>query len=140
MEKFMPRIPVMPFYPDAHLVKTKVMSSEEHGIYFTLLCNMWLNEGWVDDEDAVIARLTGITPLKWKKIKPKLSKFLVFSDGKITQRRLLEEFNKVQEKIEKNRQNISKRWAKKEVGEGGYSFDLAKNLGQKFKNPFDTTV
>lgn len=98
----------MPMYWDAYLADTTHLSTEEHGAYILLLAAMWRRNGWVPDDDRDNARILGLTTAKWRKIKARLSGFLVFEDGEISQKKLLETWRITQEKIEKNRTNGAK--------------------------------
>jgi len=95
-------------YWDAYLADTTHLSTEEHGAYLLLLAAMWRRDGWVPDDDRDNARIVGLTLAKWLKVKARLSDFLEFEDGMISQRKLRETWNNTQEKIEKNRENGAK--------------------------------
>ncbi len=76
------------------------LSMEEQGVYMRLLCLMWTNGGRLRHDDKLIARMLGIHPNKWSKIKPKLAAFLTLeSNGYITQKRLLKEFRHSVDKL-----------------------------------------
>jgi uncharacterized protein YdaU (DUF1376 family) len=98
----------MPLYWDAYLADTTHLSTEEHGAYLLLLAAMWRRNGWVPDEDRDNARIIGLTPAKWRKVKERLRPLLIFDGGQITQKKLLEIWQITQGKIEKNRANGSK--------------------------------
>lgn len=107
----MSQAPSMPMYWDAYLADTTHLTTEEHGAYMLLLAAMWRRNGWVPDDDKDNARILGLTPAKWRKIKARLlatiSGFLV-EDGMISQEKLLKTWKNTQEKIDKNRANGSK--------------------------------
>jgi len=98
-------------YWDAYLADTTHLTTEEHGAYMLLLAAMWRRNGSVPDDDKDNARILGLTPAKWRKIKARLmqtiSGFRV-DDGHITQEKLRKTWENTQEKIEKNRANGSK--------------------------------
>ncbi|MEP1495075.1 DUF1376 domain-containing protein [Pseudophaeobacter sp.] len=104
----MSKAPSMPMYWDAYLADTTHLTTEEHGAYMLLLGAMWRRNGWVPDDDRDNARILGLTVGKWRKIKARLSDFLMFQGGEISQKKLLETWEKTQEKIEKNRSNGAK--------------------------------
>ena len=93
---------------DAYLADTTHLTTEEHGAYMLLLAAMWRRNGWVPDDDRDNARILGLTPAKWRKIRGRLSEFLTVRDGMITQKNLLKIWENTQEKIEKNKSNGSK--------------------------------
>lgn len=104
----MSQAPSMPMFWDAYLADTTHLSTEEHGAYLLLLAAMWRRNGWVPDDDKDNARILHMTVAKWRRTKDRLSGFLIFKDGEISQKNLLKNWENVQEKIEKNRENGSK--------------------------------
>lgn len=104
----MSKAPAMPMYWDAYLADTTHLTTEEHGAYMLLLAAMWRRNGWVPDDDRDNARILGLTKAKWRRIKARLSGFLIFDGGNISQKKLLETWKKTQEKIEVNRENGAK--------------------------------
>ncbi|WP_298966185.1 DUF1376 domain-containing protein [uncultured Roseibium sp.] len=98
----------MPMFWDAYLADTTHLTTEEHGAYLLLLAAMWRRDGSVPDDDKDNARILGLTAAKWRKIKARLSEFLTFESGHISQRNLQKIWKKTQEKIEKNSQNGAK--------------------------------
>jgi hypothetical protein len=70
-------------YWDAYLADTTHLTTEEHGAYMLLLAAMWRRNGSVPDDDKDNARILGLTPAKWRKIKARLMQFLTVTDGTI---------------------------------------------------------
>lgn len=103
----MSKAPSMPMYWDAYLADTTHLTTEEHGAYMLLLGAMWRRNGRIPDDDKDIARILGMTVAKWKRTKERLSAFLTFSRGEITQQNLLKIWENTQEKIAKNKHNGS---------------------------------
>jgi uncharacterized protein YdaU (DUF1376 family) len=107
----MSKAPAMPMYWDAYLADTTHLTTEEHGAYMLLLAAMWRRNGVVPDDDKDNARILGLTPVKWRKIKARLmatiSGFIVENDT-ITQEKLQKTWKNTQEKIDKNKQNGAK--------------------------------
>jgi|GEM_PF-3452217 len=107
----MSQAPSMPMYWDAYLADTTHLTTEEHGAYLLLLAAMWRRNGSVPDDDKDNARILGLTPAKWRKIKARLTATISgFSvvDGEITQEKLRKTWENTQEKIVRNRANGSK--------------------------------
>lgn len=107
----MSQAPSMPMYWDAYLADTTHLTTEEHGAYMLLLGAMWRRNGFVPDDDKDNARILGLTPAKWRKIKARFMatiKGFVVKEGMITQEKLLKTWKNTQEKIEKNRANGAK--------------------------------
>lgn len=130
----MSKAPSMPMYWDAYLADTTHLTTEEHGAYMLLLGAMWRRNGWVPDDDRDNARILGLTVGKWRKIKARLSGFLIFREGEISQKKLLEIWKNTQEKIEKNRANGAKGGRPKSKKNN----DLAKANGYVSDNPNET--
>lgn len=80
----MSKAPAMPMYWDAYLADTTHLTTEEHGAYMLLLAAMWRRNGSVPDDDKDNARILGLTPAKWRKIKARLIGFLVIEGGLIS--------------------------------------------------------
>jgi uncharacterized protein YdaU (DUF1376 family) len=104
----MSQAPSMPMFWDAYLADTTHLSTEEHGAYLLLLAAMWRRNGWVPDDDRDNARILGLTPAKWRRVKDRLRPLLVFEEDHITQKNLLKIWKITQEKIDKNRENGAK--------------------------------
>lgn len=130
----MSKAPAMPMYWDAYLADTTHLTTEEHGAYMLLLAAMWRRNAWVPDDDKDNARILGLTPAKWRKIKARLmetvSGFRV-ENGKITQEKLQKTWEKTQEKICKNRSNGAKGGRPKSKE----NKDIAKANGSVSVNP-----
>jgi uncharacterized protein YdaU (DUF1376 family) len=98
----------MPMYWDAYLADTTHLTTEEHGAYLLLLAAMWRRDGHVPDNDRDLARIVGLTPAKWAKVKARILPFLIVQDGTLTQKNLLKIWQETQGKIAKNRENGAK--------------------------------
>lgn len=107
----MSKAPAMPMYWDAYLADTTHLTTEEHGAYMLLLAAMWRRNGYVPDDDKDNARILGLTPAKWRKIKARLTATIsgFNADGDvITQEKLRKTWEITQEKIAKNAENGAK--------------------------------
>lgn len=127
----MSKAPSMPMYWDAYLADTTHLTTEEHGAYLLLLGAMWRRDGTVPDDDADNARILGLTKSKWRKIKARLSDFLLIENGTISQKNLQKIWKKTQEKIQANAQNGAKGGRPR----SSKSKDLAKANGSISLNP-----
>lgn len=123
--------PSMPLFPDAYLADTTHLSTEEHGAYFLLLMAMWRRGGTVPNDDKDLARIVGLTPAKWLKIKTRLMSFLIIENNEISQKRLKKEWEYVHEKRQKNAKNGSKGGRPKAYENNG----IAKANGFEIDNP-----
>lgn len=107
----MSKLPYMPFFCDAYLVDTSVLSLEAQGAYMRLLAHMWLAGGSIPDDDKRIARMLGVHVNKWMNIRKTLEGFFEKpTPGLLSQKRLQREYLKVEGKSEANRQNALTRW------------------------------
>lgn len=110
----MSKVPYMPWYPDAHVSKTILLTLEEQGALRLLFDHMWLHGGWLPDDDERIYRLLRVSPRKWQILKQELRFFFIYQNYNFTNRRLLHEYSKAAGKIEKLRasgkQGSEKRW------------------------------
>lgn len=107
----MSKAPSMPMYWDAYLADTTHLTTEEHGAYMLLLAAMWRRNGAVPDDDKDNARILGLTPAKWRKVKARLAATISgfrIESGLITQEKLQKTWENTQEKIDKNRANGAK--------------------------------
>lgn len=111
--------PYFPFYPRDWLADSKVsqLTYEEQGVYFNLLCRAWTYEDGscsLPNDDRLIARIMGLRPAKWAKFRAVLVDgiapvFRVVGD-RLVNGRLLEEYEKLQEKSQIQSANAKKRW------------------------------
>lgn len=101
----------LPFFGDAYLADTTHLTTEEHGAYFLLLLAAWRQPDCaLPDDDRKLARIAGLTPRKWKAIKPTIMDFWTAENGRIFQSRQRRERAWVDQKSEHNRQAAEARW------------------------------
>jgi uncharacterized protein YdaU (DUF1376 family) len=89
----MSKVPSMPFLVDKYLADTEHLSLEEHGAYCLLLFRMWQRGGSLADNDADLARLLGVTPKAWKRLRERLGPFFESHGGLLMQKRLQKQWN-----------------------------------------------
>lgn len=107
----MSKLPFMPFFPDAYLVDTSMLSLEAQGAYMRLLAHMWIGGSSIPDDDKQIARMLGVHVNKWVNIRKTLEGFFEKpSPGLLSQKRLQSEYQKAGARSEANRQNALTRW------------------------------
>ena len=100
----MSQAPSMPLFCDALMADTMHLTAEERGAYLWLLMSMWRHNGSVPDDDRDNARITSLTVPKWKRIKERLRPLLIFTDERITQKRLQKEWKYVEEFSQQQRE------------------------------------
>jgi uncharacterized protein YdaU (DUF1376 family) len=87
----------MPLYIGDYKADTAHLSTYEHGAYLLLLMHHWQHDRLPGD-DAQLARIAGVHPPHWPKVKRVLISFFdVQEDGSWTQKRLLKELAKSEE-------------------------------------------
>jgi uncharacterized protein YdaU (DUF1376 family) len=102
--------PAMPFWTDAYIGDTKHLTTTEHGAYLLLLISMWRNDGYLPDDDRILARYAGVTAGQWKRMAPIIRPFLRSVGGKVTQGRLMDELSAVRQYSGKQSDRAKGRW------------------------------
>jgi len=108
----MAEFPILPLRPQVLLADTWHMSAEEFGVYCRLLFTMWLQGGRLIDDDRELARISGVTLPRWRKIKAKVMRPMTIAGGSISQKRLTDTRINVQNLREKRALAANKRWAR----------------------------
>lgn len=101
----MSKMPMQPWYPDAHIADTANLTLEEQGAYRLLMDNMWIKRGAIRNDDKEIARLLRISVKRWQKIKLKLADYLIIELGIISQKRIQKDYKRACETSKKNAEN-----------------------------------
>lgn len=106
----------IPLFADAYLADTMHLTTEEHGAYLLLLMAAWRAEDCsLPNDDRKLARITGLSPRKWKTIKPTLIEFWPTEGERIFNARLRKERSYVQRRVHANSENARKRWNAQDV-------------------------
>jgi uncharacterized protein YdaU (DUF1376 family) len=71
----------IPIYIGDYLADTLRLTTEQHGAYLLLIFDYWRN-GPPPDDNAVLARITGLSQASWAHCRPTLER-LFQSDGKV---------------------------------------------------------
>jgi len=101
----MSKIPMQPWYPDAHIADTANLTLEEQGAYRLLMDHMWRKQGAIRNDDKEIARMLRISLKRWQKIKGRLAEYLIIDLGIISQKRLQRDYQRACEISKKNAEN-----------------------------------
>ncbi len=105
--------PIMPMHWDAYLGDTMHLSTIEHGAYLLLLGAMWRAGGSLPADDRVLARTTGLTLDRWRRMKPTIMAFMhPISGDRITQDKLLEVKSHVSRHAKAQSDRSRARWLK----------------------------
>lgn len=102
----MAAFPAMPLYTDAYLADTRHLTTEEHGAYLLLLMCAWRGrECQLPDDNKSLARITGLSPTRWRRIRPGLEPFFEIGHGWWRQKKLLTVYGDVAARVARNRAN-----------------------------------
>lgn len=93
--------PFMQLYVADYLGDTQHLTTEQHGAYLLLLMTMWRQGGTLPDEPKMLARIARVSARRWHLIADEVMAFFDLEDGHITQKRLVEEYQKAVSKSEK---------------------------------------
>lgn len=105
----MSQAPYMPLFTDALLGDTLHLSAEEFGAYCLILFSTWQNNGQaLPDDNSELARVCRVSRQKWVMLRPKLTRHFDLSSGSWRQKRLEKEWNRVQQRIDEQRQKSVK--------------------------------
>ncbi len=101
--------PAMPLFTDAYLADTRHLTTEEHGAYLLLLMCAWRSKDCaLADDDGALARIAGLSPTKWRRMKPVLRSFFDIEDGRWRQAKLLSVYEGVAARVARNRASGAK--------------------------------
>lgn len=105
----MAEFPALPLFTDAYLADTRHLTTEEHGAYLLLLMCAWRTRGCgLQDDEKALARITGLSPTRWRRMRPVLEQFFDTSGGIWQQKKLQQVYDGVAERVARNRQNGAK--------------------------------
>jgi uncharacterized protein YdaU (DUF1376 family) len=93
--------PFMQVYVADYTADTQHLTCEEDGAYWRLLRAMWRSKGVLRNDPKFLARICGVTLPRWLKMAPTIMDLFTVDDGRITQKRLSEEFEKAAGKSQK---------------------------------------
>lgn len=114
--------PSIPLFGDAYLADTRHLTLEEHGAYLQMLMIAWRSPACaLPDDDARIAKMLGITPKKWARLRPAVMAFWTLCDAGWEQKRLSKERRFVAKKSEQNRDAANAKWKAKPLKTNGAS-------------------
>lgn len=101
--------PAMPLFTDAYLADTRHLTTEEHGAYLLLLMCAWRSrECALVDDDGALARIAGLSPTKWRRMKPVIQHFFDIEGGLWRQAKLTSVYADVAARVARNRASGAK--------------------------------
>ena len=108
----------MPVYIGDYLADTMHLSTEQHGAYLLLLFHLW-RRGILQDDDVVLAQITGLPISAWSICRTVLAEFFEIHDGLWHHGRVERERIRVAAKQKYNssraKLGASSRWRKKQL-------------------------
>lgn len=101
----------IPLFRDAYLGDTFRLTLEQHGLYLMLMLEAWDQpDCTLPDDDAALAAICGITVARFRKISPAVLAKWTRDKGRVFQKRLLKEWQYVNEKRAKAKASAEVRW------------------------------
>lgn len=86
--------PFMQLYPADYLGDTQHLTTEQHGAYLLLLMTMWRLGGSLPNDPVKLARIARVSPRRWHLVAPEVMAFFDVEGDTVTQKRLVEEYQK----------------------------------------------
>lgn len=116
----MAAFPAMPFYTDAYLADTRHLTTEEHGAYLLLLMCAWRTRDCkLADDDKSLARITGLSPTRWRRMRPVLEQFFDITCEGWHQKKLSAVYKDVAARVTRNRTNGARGGRARQAGVAG---------------------
>jgi uncharacterized protein YdaU (DUF1376 family) len=113
----MAEFPALSLWTDSYLADTRHLSTLEHGAYLLLLIEAWRRPRCdLPDDDAILARLAGLSGDEWQSIKPTVMAFWR-RDGRCrtwTQKRLSKERDRARIRSKSASDKALKRWKREQ--------------------------
>lgn len=98
--------PALPLFTDAYLADTRHLTTEEHGAYLLLLMCAWRSTNCeLEDNDKTLARIAGLSPTKWRRIKPTIAQLFMIEEGVWWQKKLRAVYSDVACRVARNKAN-----------------------------------
>jgi uncharacterized protein YdaU (DUF1376 family) len=116
----MAEFPALTLWTDSYLADTRTLTTLEHGAYLLLLMEAWRRPHCdLPDDDAILAKLAGLSTAEWAKIKTTILAYWKL-DGRrktFTQKRLLKERDAARKRSKSQKDKAAKRWNNTEKGD-----------------------
>jgi uncharacterized protein YdaU (DUF1376 family) len=71
----MAALPYMPLFVADYMADTADLSTAQHGAYLLLIMNYWQRGGALPNDDARLAKITGLTARNWLQMKSRIAEF-----------------------------------------------------------------
>lgn len=93
----MAELPILPLMTDALLADTSHMTPEQFGAYVRILLVAWRHGAKLENDPNQLARIVGVSRASWAKLAPVVLAPMVVTETIITQKRLTDTWNRVQD-------------------------------------------
>lgn len=91
-------VPYLPLYTADYLADTSHLTTLEHGAYMLLIMNYWQRGKALPADDRKLARIAGLGPREWKRVKATICEFFEVSCDTWFHTRLESELHKLRDK------------------------------------------
>lgn len=134
-------LPYMPLYIADYMADAGHLPTLAHGAYMLLLFNYWQRQGPLPDDDFTLQGVTKLGDSDWEKLKPHLARFFQSRDGFWHHKRVDEELERANEKIEQAR-NKGRRSAEQRLNRSSTAVEQQFGIGSttKVKGKGNTTT
>jgi uncharacterized protein YdaU (DUF1376 family) len=99
----MAALPYMPLFVADYLADTADLSTAQHGAYLLLIMNYWQRGGPLPDDDARLAKITGLTSRNWLQMRSRIEEFFESGNGFWKHARIDHELSRVEAKSLKSK-------------------------------------
>lgn len=96
-------VPFMPFYIADYMADTSHLTTVEHGAYLMLIMNYWQRGQSLPNDDRKLARIVGLGPREWKRMRDTISEFFEISGSEWRHTRVESELASLRAKSLKKR-------------------------------------
>lgn len=96
-------VPYLPLYVSDYQADTSHLTTIEHGAYLLLIMNYWQRAQPLPNDDRKLARIAGLGPREWKRVRETLSEFFQVDCSNWFHSRLESELLKLRDKSLKKR-------------------------------------
>lgn len=104
----------IPLFPDSYHRDTTHLTTEEHGAYLLLLMAAWGSDDCtLPNDERRLAALSKLPLARWRKLAPTILEFWTREGSRLSQKRLRQEWDYVNEKRGKRKEAANARWASK---------------------------
>lgn len=133
----MAALPYMPFFVADYLADTADLSTAQHGAYMLLIMNYWQRGGPLPNDNARLAKITGLSARNWLQMRSRIEEFFESGTEFWKHARIDHELSRVADKSLKSKKaaqaSVERRFGTRSTGgeAGAEPTDTDKNKGRK---------